>query len=756
MVPLEFISNNSYFRYKDDYYLQVAGTAMGATMAPSYTNYFMHKFESEKILQNEHWHSKLGLWIRYIDDIFGIWKDTEEELLHFFSYLNSIDARIQFTHEYSLTNIRFLDVDIKITTLGYQTTIFRKPTDRNNLLQRLSFHQPSLIKNLPYSQMLRVKRLVSDPEDYQMAIQEMGKKFLDRGYSEEEITTAQSRVATQSREDLLKVNTKQGQAPPLVFVSKYSCQSNRIKCIIKKHWNTLLCDHRVEHLFKEAPTFAYQLSQNSKDRLVQTKPALKKKLTTKIVLVNSDLLSLQWRTWRVVYKLHTRQEERTGTDETDTKAGQTFSVNTSSFDPHWFKNQKNTEMYTFYIIILLSCFHGYQCADNTTCNGTYRTPAYTDIKVTCGPQTIDLAIYLCPVYFSGYNESNLMLNSIAGSSACAGRFDNSTGTPFARFTFSINDTLACNSVFQTNNTIGDGVFKDFSNIQYMNISGMVKSNDPTVGTITYNPDLTYLYSCVYPMQYFLNNTRLDVTGNSIAITTNNGSFISTLSILLYVDSNYSRVLTIPPTGIYLRTRVFAEVKATNLTNKFNVLLDRCYATTSPFPANSSSSYDIFVGCTKDPNTLIYLNGDSQTARFSFLAFRFIEQAMLPMSSYYLHCITRLCLTSSCPGFKMGNCTSPYRRKRDVREVRAAASSEDISAPATVTSTGIKTSTDNVTPASAGAAAASVSSQQIVSTAVGLGITVGFLALLCILVGGFALLMHRRINQRTYTEKAGFH
>src|SRR4029434_2682052 len=46
------------------------------------------------------------------------------------------------------------------------------------------------------------------------------------------------------------------------------------------------------------------------------------------------------------------------------------------------------------------------------------------------------------------------------------------------------------------------------------------------------------------------------------------------------------------------------------------------------------------------------NGDSQKARFSFPAFRFIEQQNQSISTYYLHCITRLCEMSTCSQFKV--------------------------------------------------------------------------------------------------------
>lgn len=63
---------------------------------------------------------------------------------------------------------------------------------------------------------------------------------------------------------------------------------------------------------------------------------------------------------------------------------------------------------------------------------------------------------------------------------------------------------------QTTSTSGTGVFSDFSNIQTVNVSGVVRSRDLTTGTVTYNAELKYFYSCAYPLEYFINNTQIDV------------------------------------------------------------------------------------------------------------------------------------------------------------------------------------------------------------------------------------------------------
>ena len=59
-------------------------------------------------------------------------------------------------------------------------------------------------------------------------------------------------------------------------------------------------------------------------------------------------------------------------------------------------------------------------------------------------------------------------------------------------------------------------------------------------------------------------------------------------------------------------------------------------------------------CSIDPLTTMMENGDSQTARFSFSAFRFIEQQNETVSTYYLHCITRLCENAACSTFQVSD------------------------------------------------------------------------------------------------------
>ncbi|XP_054643762.1 zona pellucida-like domain-containing protein 1 [Dunckerocampus dactyliophorus] len=365
------------------------------------------------------------------------------------------------------------------------------------------------------------------------------------------------------------------------------------------------------------------------------------------------------------------------------------------------------------------------------CGTDARRPQMNDISVRCGTSSIGLAIQICPVIYTGYNETLLILNHMMDSD-CRATLDESVQPPVARFDFPLNETHACGSTFLTTSSAGTGVFADFSNIQTVNVSGVIRSVDPTTGTITYNAELKYYYSCAYPLEYLVNNTQIDVSASSIAVKDNNGSFISTLNMKLFSDADYLRPLVMPSLGLELRTNVYVEVKAVNLTGQYHVLLDRCYATISPLPSNSSF-FNLFVPCSKDRFTTVIENGESQSARFHFPAFRFVEQQNQTVSTYYLHCITRLCETSTCGTFMQCN----NRRKRETVEATAGGVTE----PYTITSTKLITKTET----------GEAEEEPLVygdneESVVGLGAAVGVLAFVCAVALCAAAVFYKRLRK----------
>ena len=81
------------------------------------------------------------MFLRFIDNLFMIWTDSEQELLYSMRYLNKKNPSIKFKFKYSQTKIEFLDVLIyKDKKNMLQTTIYKKQIDRQNYLDFRSEH----------------------------------------------------------------------------------------------------------------------------------------------------------------------------------------------------------------------------------------------------------------------------------------------------------------------------------------------------------------------------------------------------------------------------------------------------------------------------------------------------------------------------------------------------------------------------------------------------------------------------------------
>uniref|UniRef100_A0A3Q3JZ84 Zona pellucida-like domain-containing protein 1 n=1 Tax=Monopterus albus TaxID=43700 RepID=A0A3Q3JZ84_MONAL len=302
----------------------------------------------------------------------------------------------------------------------------------------------------------------------------------------------------------------------------------------------------------------------------------------------------------------------------------------------------------FWIFFLLSKalsvgaqFNGYNC----DANFHSRVPAERDISVYCGVQTITLKINFCPVLFSGYTDMDLALNGRHGDAHCRGFINNNTFPSVVIFSISLAALESCGNSLVVSTAQGPNAYGSLSLVQIGNISGYIDTPDPPT-IISYLPGLLYKFSCSYPLEYLVNNTQLASSAAAISVKDSNGTFISTLNLLLYNDSSYIQQLPIPMAGLTLKTRIFAAVKATNLDRRWNVLMDYCYATPSGNP-NDDLRYDLFFSCEKDPQTTVFENGKSQIGRFAFEVFRFVKHKNQKMSTIFLHCVTKLCRADDC-------------------------------------------------------------------------------------------------------------
>ncbi|XP_062837953.1 uncharacterized protein LOC134299335 [Anolis carolinensis] len=201
---------------------------------------------------------------RFLDDIFTIF-NSYEKAQSFSDWINTIHPNMKFTSTISSTNINFLDVVVHKDGNGLYVTNYTKPTDKNSILHFKSFHHHSLKSNLPYSQLLRLKRNNSKPKDFLTAAHTFKNKLKIRGYPEKILNTALEKTNQVNRDTLLKYQSKT-QSNRIICPLTLTTQTSNIQKIIFKHW------HLLQDIpgCQSKPIIAHKRTRNFRDILIHS------------------------------------------------------------------------------------------------------------------------------------------------------------------------------------------------------------------------------------------------------------------------------------------------------------------------------------------------------------------------------------------------------------------------------------------------------------------------------------------------------
>lgn len=255
------------FIFNGQHFHQIKGTAMGTRAAPNYANLFMGRFEDKFIYKSDYM-KDISFFGRFIDDICLIWKGSESKLKEFLLHLNTVHPSIKFTSEYSMTEINFLDVTLRKDKKGYLSTdVYQKDTDTHNYLQRDSAHPEHSKKSIPYSQFLRLQRIVSDQNTLKKRIREYIEYFANSGYKRKEL----EKTANQVLYHKPMINAKIQDRNTVRFITPYNRTLPDMKSLINKHWSMLGTNTKCEQVFNMKPQIVYKRSKNLTDILVRAK-----------------------------------------------------------------------------------------------------------------------------------------------------------------------------------------------------------------------------------------------------------------------------------------------------------------------------------------------------------------------------------------------------------------------------------------------------------------------------------------------------
>ena len=179
------------FLFNNQYYLQIHGTAMGQRFAPSYANLYMSEWEREALNKCP---LQPLLYLRFLDDIFGIWPHSLSQFTDFCAILNSHHPSIKITHTISPDSINFLDTTVFFSITGPQhktlhTKVYFKPTDTHALLHKSSYHPKHTFSAIIKSQIIRFHRICSHIQDFHSATSILFNSLKQRGYSKRFLRT---------------------------------------------------------------------------------------------------------------------------------------------------------------------------------------------------------------------------------------------------------------------------------------------------------------------------------------------------------------------------------------------------------------------------------------------------------------------------------------------------------------------------------------------------------------------------------------
>jgi hypothetical protein len=265
---LKFILKDNYFQFMNKYYLQILGIAMGCKLSPAFANIFMDEIE-RNMTSKYSWY--IDLWRRYIDDIFFIWKSTLPRLKRFIEHCNSFHPNLKYTFEYSKKEINFLDVNIKKSNKGFETSVYKKPTHKNAYVHYTSNHPLHMFRNIIYNQVLRLKMINSNGQVLHKQIKELQTNFLRRGYPHRLIINTIHRAIQIPRTALLAPKKKTTRTKQIRCNVMHSIYSKYFRNRIRKIWRQNIHTPCLQKIWPNGLQFIGSNAPNLQKYIVRAK-----------------------------------------------------------------------------------------------------------------------------------------------------------------------------------------------------------------------------------------------------------------------------------------------------------------------------------------------------------------------------------------------------------------------------------------------------------------------------------------------------
>ena len=242
---------------------------MGTKMAPAYANMFMGRLEKQLLMSVT---MRPFSWLRFIDDIDMKWLHGRDNLDTFLQEANSFHSTIRFTAEVSNDKHVFLDTQSRLDEDRICTDLYTKPTDTHQYLLPTSCHPKHCCKNIPYSLALRLRRICSDSNTFELRAKELTNQLHSRGYLKQDIASAIDKARQRSRDALLSYRPKSTEVGTILpFVLTYHPDLPKVRDIVDKNWSIIESSDELKDIYQRKPVMAFRRPKSLRDFLVRAR-----------------------------------------------------------------------------------------------------------------------------------------------------------------------------------------------------------------------------------------------------------------------------------------------------------------------------------------------------------------------------------------------------------------------------------------------------------------------------------------------------
>jgi len=176
---MDTVLENNTISFNDGHFVQTEGTAIGSHLGMNYASTYLGAWEEELFKRS---YRKPLVYIRFVDDVWGLWTHGRDALLDFHTKGNQINPRIKLELRYSTGQLEFLDTVTSLRGGSLHTDLYTKPTDKHLYLHMESSHPEATKKAIPYGLGVCGKRICSEECNYRKHREAVNDHLVNRGY----------------------------------------------------------------------------------------------------------------------------------------------------------------------------------------------------------------------------------------------------------------------------------------------------------------------------------------------------------------------------------------------------------------------------------------------------------------------------------------------------------------------------------------------------------------------------------------------